>query len=997
MPLLLLWGGVLGGGVSPAAASAASSPPPPLSMPLLLWGGGSRGVVSPAAASAASSSSHPVPPVLSVPEPPVPRVTTVPSRAARTLLFHLCPSLPCSCAPVCPCSSRPRPLPIAPPPPPRYLPVAYASRLRRIPSPPRPLPRRVSSPPIPFPSPSSRIPIASRRLPVPFSVASPSPPVPSLSHPRCIPIASRRLPIPLPVAYASHPYRLSVPFPAAPPATRRPTCYPPPHLLPTAPPITRLPTCYPLPHLLPVAPPATRRPTLYLPPHLLPAAPPQPRPSRYRADHPFHLALRPRAPPRSSLPLLPASSLPVPPDPVSGSRCAVSRIVSHLLSSLVVHPTAPPLSVLALVATISAFNSSHRLDYASHLVSGPASSPSTEDALDLSLEVMEDRQFELGFPAAVLPHLCAMLLAPEGIQTPLTPRPLALTRRWSRDLTPLPPPGRNVVSGRWLYKVNQLPGAPPVFKARYVARGFSQREGVDFFQTFAPNPKMTTLWALLHVAAQRDYELHSLDFSTAFLQGILHEHIWLHRPAWLHWLFPCWDPLAVASTTLGFFLSSADPSLFVRRTSTPFFVLVYVDDLVFVTPDRTALAFVKEELKRRHTYTDLGELQRYLGLKITRDRAACTIMLTQSHMSFESSGPSPKLVGCLIRTRLRRVTASALAPELSRGGQIERRPSLAPAVRQRSTLRPWPPRSFASYLSSSLTLVSGLALPQSCSLTTDLRGTGDTGAGGAGVTTGGGGTGSTTATSPGCARASGAGAAGTSCVGGAGAREPAEPGAAGARGAGVGGPGAGGAGAVGAGDAGAGVVDPGAGGAGGTVRPRSYFVPLLQQVLGVPSSTGLTPPFLCPPLAQSQPLLQLASPLPAPSLYTKQSGGLTQRREPASRPVSFVRPARRIPRSRPPPVPSTHAMALRPSSVPLRIPLPAPPESNLPEAPDPKSDRARAASPTASRLLATAVTDPSFESAAAISLVAELLEFAAACRLDYTTALVAEPAFARGL
>ncbi|CAI7859925.1 unnamed protein product, partial [Closterium sp. NIES-54] len=118
--------------------------------------------------------------------------------------------------------------------------------------------------------------------------------------------------------------------------------------------------------------------------------------------------------------------------------------------------------------------------------------------------------------------------------------------------------------------------------------------------------------------------------------------------------------------------------------------------------------------------------------------------------------------------------------------------------------------------------------------------------------------------------------------------------------------------------------------------------------------------------------------MPAPSPYTEQSGGLTGRREPASRPVSPVRTARRVPRSRPPPVPGMHAMALRPSSVPLRVPLPAPPESSLPEVPDPESDRARAASPTVSRFLASAVTDPSFESAAASTLVAELLDFAAA-------------------
>ncbi|CAI7890959.1 unnamed protein product [Closterium sp. NIES-53] len=242
---------------------------------------------------------------------------------------------------------------------------------------------------------------------------------------------------------------------------------------------------------------------------------------------------------------------------------------------------------------------------------------------------------------------------------------------------------------------------------------------------------------------------------------------------------------------------------------------------------------------------------------------------------------------------------------------------------------------------------------------------------------------------PGASEPRDAGAGGAAVTTGAG--DPTEPGAAGAGAgvAGVGGPGVGGARA-----AGAGVVDPGAGGAGGTVRPRPYFVPLLQQVLGVPSSTGLPPPYLCPPTDQSQPPLQPASQLPVPSPYTEQSGGLTERREPTSRPVSPVRTTRRAPRSRPPPVPGTHTKALRPSSVPLRVPLPAPPESSFPEVPDPESDRAHAASPTVARLLATAVTDPSFESAAASALIAELLDFAAACRLDYTTALVAGSVFA---
>ncbi|CAI7875078.1 unnamed protein product [Closterium sp. NIES-54] len=80
-------------------------------------------------------------------------------------------------------------------------------------------------------------------------------------------------------------------------------------------------------------------------------------------------------------------------------------------------------------------------------------------------------------------------------------------------------------------------------------------------------------------------------------------------------------------------------------------------------------------------------------------------------------------------------------------------------------------------------------------------------------------------------------------------------------------------------------------------------------------------------------------------------------------------------------------MAHRRSSVPLRVPLLAPPESSLPAIPDPESDGARAGSPSISHLLATVVTDPSFESTATSALVAEPVDFAAACRLDYATSL----------
>ncbi|CAI7766230.1 unnamed protein product [Closterium sp. NIES-54] len=75
-----------------------------------------------------------------------------------------------------------------------------------------------------------------------------------------------------------------------------------------------------------------------------------------------------------------------------------------------------------------------------------------------------------------------------------------------------------------------------------------------------------------------------------------------------------------------------------------------------------------------------------------------------------------------------------------------------------------------------------------------------------------------------------------------------------------------------------------------------------------------------------------------------------------------------------------------------RVPLPSPPASSLPAFADPESDSLRAASPTVMRFLATAVTDPSFESAPASALVTELVDFAPHCRLDYAASLVAESA-----
>ncbi|CAI7849635.1 unnamed protein product, partial [Closterium sp. NIES-54] len=158
---------------------------------------------------------------------------------------------------------------------------------------------------------------------------------------------------------------------------------------------------------------------------------------------------------------------------------------------------------------------------------------------------------------------------------------------------------------------------------------------------------MTTLRVLLHVAAQRDYKLHSLDLRTTFFQGSLHEEIWLHCPPGFTGSFPAgtqwslhrpvyglcqaprkWhDTLRTSLAALGFAPAIADSSLFLRTDTSlpPFYFLFYVDDLVL---QRFGFQFSFPQ----PTPLSTGNL----------------LSSPPSDESVESSGPYPELVGCLM-------------------------------------------------------------------------------------------------------------------------------------------------------------------------------------------------------------------------------------------------------------------------------------------------------------------------------------------------------------
>ena len=101
---------------------------------------------------------------------------------------------------------------------------------------------------------------------------------------------------------------------------------------------------------------------------------------------------------------------------------------------------------------------------------------------------------------------------------------LVANRTW--ELVPRPP-GANVVTGKWVFRVKYKPdGSLDRYKARWVVRRFSQHPGVDFGETFSPVVKPATIRTVLSLVASRGWQARQLDISNAFLHGNLSECVY---------------------------------------------------------------------------------------------------------------------------------------------------------------------------------------------------------------------------------------------------------------------------------------------------------------------------------------------------------------------------------------------------------------------------------------------------------------------------------------
>ncbi|KAE8192250.1 hypothetical protein A4X06_0g6265 [Tilletia controversa] len=212
------------------------------------------------------------------------------------------------------------------------------------------------------------------------------------------------------------------------------------------------------------------------------------------------------------------------------------------------------------------------------------------------------------------------------------------------------PPNRNIVGSRWVFKLKtDRDGFAARYKARLVAQGFTQREGIDFSDTFAPVARLATIRLVISIALALDLSLGSIDIKTAYLNGKLYDEVYMQQPpeyddgtgrvcllrraiygvkqagrAWF-------DTLKARLLLAGYEQVGSEPCLFVRFGAGGSVILaVYVDDIVIAARGQEGVAKVKAEFASWYKITDNGGLSHILGMRVDHDPRTRTAKLGQT-------------------------------------------------------------------------------------------------------------------------------------------------------------------------------------------------------------------------------------------------------------------------------------------------------------------------------------------------------------------------------
>ncbi|SOV06685.1 uncharacterized protein UDID_17577 [Ustilago sp. UG-2017a] len=192
-------------------------------------------------------------------------------------------------------------------------------------------------------------------------------------------------------------------------------------------------------------------------------------------------------------------------------------------------------------------------------------------------------------------------------------------------------------------------GVPVKHKARLVARGFTQREGIDYQETFSPVAPLGAIRAILALAVQNNWEVHALDITMAYLNSTLKEAIYMKPPEGsgvapskvykvvkgLYGLKQSgreWNQEFNRSLRrMGFFQVECASCIYTKGQGKDMaIVVIYVNDTLVIAPRLETVLKVKKQIGQRWKMEDSGEVSHFLGIKISRDRVMRTMTIGQS-------------------------------------------------------------------------------------------------------------------------------------------------------------------------------------------------------------------------------------------------------------------------------------------------------------------------------------------------------------------------------
>ena len=213
------------------------------------------------------------------------------------------------------------------------------------------------------------------------------------------------------------------------------------------------------------------------------------------------------------------------------------------------------------------------------------------------------------------------------------------------------PPGCKPLGYKWIFKRKmKADGSIDKYKARLVVKGYRQKEGLDYFDTYSPVTRITSIRMLISIAALFNLEIHQMDVKTAFLNGDLNEEIYMEQPEGfvvsgqekkvcrlvksLYGLKQApkqWhEKFDHAMLTNGFKINECDKCVYVKNTDQGYVIVcLYVDDMLIIGSSQNMIKSTKQMLNKRFDMKDMGVADVILGMKITKTSDGYA--LSQSH------------------------------------------------------------------------------------------------------------------------------------------------------------------------------------------------------------------------------------------------------------------------------------------------------------------------------------------------------------------------------